>query len=177
MNDHILLLIIAHPDDECMFFLPALTHFRKQAYTLHVLCLSTGNAGGLGAIRRQELFYSCSVLGIERSSVTVIDDTRLPDGMAAAWPLEVVGKHVEAAIEKYSATTVLTFDNKGVSGHQNHISTSQGVLYSIKKLRRDPSGQFTSVKLYMLATNGFLRKYIFPLDLFLFNLYGFESCL
>jgi len=42
MNDHNLLLIIAHPDDECMFFLPALTYFKRQAHTIHVLCLSTG---------------------------------------------------------------------------------------------------------------------------------------
>jgi len=47
---------------------------------------------------------------------------------------------------------VLTFDSKGVSGHLNHISTSQGVLYLMNELRKDPSGQFTSVKLYMLVS-------------------------
>jgi hypothetical protein len=67
---------------------------------------SAGNAEGLGALRKQEIYYSCSVLGIERDSVTVIDDTRLPDGMAAGWPVEVVNEHVEAAIRRYSASIV-----------------------------------------------------------------------
>lgn len=130
-----LLTTIAHPDDECMFFLPALTYFRKQHYKVHLLCLSTGtrllrfhpvysqidyknphlyslfststgNADGMGAIRKQELYYSCSLLGIERGSVTIIDDARLPDGMAAVWPVEVVAEHVEAAVKKYSTSTV-----------------------------------------------------------------------
>jgi LmbE family N-acetylglucosaminyl deacetylase len=60
----------------------------------------------LGAVRKQELYYSCSVLGIERGCVSVIDDARLPDGMAAVWPLEVVAEHVEAAVRKYSASIV-----------------------------------------------------------------------
>ena len=65
-----------------------------------------GNADGMGDIRRQELHYSCSLLGIERGYVTVIDDARLPDGMAAVWPMEVVAEHVEAALRKCSASTV-----------------------------------------------------------------------
>lgn len=60
----------------------------------------------MGAIRRQELYYSCSTLGIKRGYVTVIDDARLPDGMAAVWPKEVVSEYVEAALKKYSINTV-----------------------------------------------------------------------
>lgn len=36
------LLVIAHPDDEVMFFGPTLNHFRRKRENLHVLCLSTG---------------------------------------------------------------------------------------------------------------------------------------
>lgn len=37
------LLLIAHPDDESMFFIPILKHILRQpAAILHVLCLSTG---------------------------------------------------------------------------------------------------------------------------------------
>lgn len=36
------LLVIAHPDDECMFFVPTLLHLRFCAAETHVLCLSTG---------------------------------------------------------------------------------------------------------------------------------------
>lgn len=36
------LLVIAHPDDEVMFFGPTLNHFRRKGENLHVLCLSSG---------------------------------------------------------------------------------------------------------------------------------------
>ena len=37
------LLVIAHPDDETMFFAPTLQVLRTQ-YNWHILCLSTGVA-------------------------------------------------------------------------------------------------------------------------------------
>lgn len=38
------LLVIAHPDDECMFFGPTVLNFTaNKACTLYILCLSTGN--------------------------------------------------------------------------------------------------------------------------------------
>ena len=35
------LLLTAHPDDECMFFSPTIIQLSKRA-KIHVLCLSTG---------------------------------------------------------------------------------------------------------------------------------------
>lgn len=37
-----LLVVTAHPDDECMFFAPTLLHFRRRKKNISVLCLSTG---------------------------------------------------------------------------------------------------------------------------------------
>jgi len=37
-----LLLITAHPDDECMFFLPSIKSYLKRGTEVHILCLSTG---------------------------------------------------------------------------------------------------------------------------------------
>ena len=36
-----ILLVTAHPDDECMFFSPTLVHLSKTAQ-VHLLCLSSG---------------------------------------------------------------------------------------------------------------------------------------
>eukprot|EP01043_Picozoa_sp_COSAG02_P095334 COSAG02_NODE_31709_length_528_cov_10.728868_1_plen_48_part_10 len=44
----------AHPDDESMFFGPALL-CRHGGQQVKLLCLSTGNADGLGETRKQEL--------------------------------------------------------------------------------------------------------------------------
>ena len=36
------LLVIAHPDDECMFFGPTVQRLQEDGRCLHLLCLSTG---------------------------------------------------------------------------------------------------------------------------------------
>ena len=51
MSHEIVLLVIAHPDDEAMFFVPMLVRMKQKKVRLCVLCLSTGDAAGLGAIR------------------------------------------------------------------------------------------------------------------------------
>lgn len=40
--DDRVLLVIAHPDDECMFFSPLLMCLAQQEIRTHVLCLTTG---------------------------------------------------------------------------------------------------------------------------------------
>lgn len=67
-----ILLVTAHPDDECMFFTPSVRHFKGRGDRLDLLCLSTGNFDGKGHVRRGELEKSAAVLGI--NSVTIIDD-------------------------------------------------------------------------------------------------------
>ena len=37
------LLITAHPDDECMFFGPVIYHVLKEASSFSLLCLTNGN--------------------------------------------------------------------------------------------------------------------------------------
>ena len=70
------LLLTAHPDDECLFFAPTVTSLRALPHVssdkqpnveLYSLCLSVGNADGLGETRREELARSLDVLGIEES--------------------------------------------------------------------------------------------------------------
>lgn len=40
-------IVIAHPDDESMFFAPALTTLQRSGERAFVLCLSTGKRAGL----------------------------------------------------------------------------------------------------------------------------------
>jgi N-acetylglucosaminylphosphatidylinositol deacetylase len=60
-----ILLVIAHPDDECMFFSPAIIQLSKTA-KVEVLCMSTGNHLGLGSIREMELQKSCKRLNVSK---------------------------------------------------------------------------------------------------------------
>eukprot|EP01031_Cornospumella_fuschlensis_P051141 gene51141-62538_t len=93
---YITLLIIAHPDDETLFFSPLLSHFlsskekEKDSGELHILCLSTGNALGMGAVRTRELLAAASFFGLRSGQVTVVDHPCMQDGMNTEWPAEVV---------------------------------------------------------------------------------------
>jgi hypothetical protein len=87
----VVLLVIAHPDDESMFFVPSIlaaakTHHGKEnhkplhlqkglccfqfpdhgisARSVKVLCLSNGNYEGKGKIRERELIKACELLGV-----------------------------------------------------------------------------------------------------------------
>jgi len=68
-------LLIAHPDDEAMFFAPTLLALTSPALnnTVSVLCLSNGNAENLGPIREKELVASCEILGVDRTRVHSFD--------------------------------------------------------------------------------------------------------
>ena len=59
-------LLIAHPDDEAMFFAPSVLALTRPASgnRLRILCLSTGDADGLGDTRRRELRKSARLLGL-----------------------------------------------------------------------------------------------------------------
>ena len=87
-----ILLLTAHPDDEAFFFGPTITSlipsFAVPASTsssesdndsdsvtpqVYSLCLSVGNADGLGDIRRRELADSLDVLGVAKDKRWVLD--------------------------------------------------------------------------------------------------------
>lgn len=73
-----ILLLTAHPDDECMFFAPTLLALLENAAhgnepKLYSLCLSVGDADGLGDVRRHELERSLDILGVENGRRWVVD--------------------------------------------------------------------------------------------------------
>lgn len=84
-----IILLIAHPDDESMFFSPTLQSLTHPSLQNHVkiLCLSTGNADGLGDVRRKELETAAVSLGVRRrEDVFIMDNERLfKDGMDQKW--------------------------------------------------------------------------------------------
>ncbi|PON25227.1 N-acetylglucosaminyl-phosphatidylinositol de-N-acetylase [Trichoderma gamsii] len=70
-------LLIAHPDDEAMFFAPTVLALARPDTGNHVkiLCLSSGNADGLGETRKKELIQSGLALGLrDESDVFVVDN-------------------------------------------------------------------------------------------------------
>lgn len=68
----------AHPDDEAMFFIPAIENLKSQNYNIHLLCLTNGNFNKIGKIREIELEKCCKYLGIK---CNIINDIEVEDSM------------------------------------------------------------------------------------------------
>jgi N-acetylglucosaminylphosphatidylinositol deacetylase len=149
--------VIAHPDDEAMFFVPTVSSFVAAGADCFLLCLSSGNYDGLGATRRTELVASAQVLGIPATHVQTIDDPLLQDGPKESWPAREIGGVLDTFVKRHRIDTLVTFDAQGVSGHPNHISVHVGV--------RDFIQQSTStVRAYQLESTNILRKYLGIVD-------------
>lgn len=87
------LLLTAHPDDECMFFGPTIINLLNSGCRLHLLCVTTGNADGLGARRKEELYGACERFGIDASNVTIMQVAGLEDGQVK-WETEKLARIV-----------------------------------------------------------------------------------
>ena len=77
-------------DDEAMFFGPlvnSLSHWGQMS----LLCLSTGDAYGLGSTRRQELLDDMQInFRVPASRVSIVDHKDMQDGMDKDWSDEAV---------------------------------------------------------------------------------------
>ena len=111
-----IILIIAHPDDECMFFYPTISRAKR----LHIICLSNGGYDGLGEEREEELQRAARRLG---ASATCVNNAALQDG-PHAWDPSVVAANVGPWL--HAGAVVVTFDRYGASGHANHVAVYHG---------------------------------------------------
>lgn len=147
------LLVIAHPDDETMFFAPTLRALTSAGHRVFVLCLSSGDFYGLGKQRIPEIREACHHLGVNRGDVTVLDYHDLRDG--SAWEARRLGEVVMRHTETLSVDTILTFDTRGVSGHPNHSSCFHGVQHAYTH-----SLVPEHVQIFVLDSIPLWRKYI-----------------
>ncbi|EFO95785.1 hypothetical protein CRE_13998 [Caenorhabditis remanei] len=148
-----ILLLIAHPDDETMFFSPTIRALTHAGHRVFVLCVSNGDFDGLGKIRARELSRAASKLGISSSDVICLDYDEFRDG--DTWDRNSLCQIVMRHVEVLSADTVISFDSYGVSGHQNHSSCFEALqtAYSNGGVPRD-------VQIFVLDSIPLWRKYI-----------------
>lgn len=136
------LLVVAHPDDESMFFSPTICSLLEQQQTIHILSLSNGNFNGLGKTREVELMRAAGVLGISppNNYATCLDVRHLQDGPKETWEAGAITDAVWAEISRILQKSVpvndrksccnvaiISFDENGVSGHPNHIDVCKGL--------------------------------------------------
>ena len=160
-----ILFIIAHPDDEIMFFYPTIkslnniisllnsnknTQFndliKNSSYLkstnskdlnididIHLLCLTKGNANNLGEQREEELKQSLSNLNI--SNFKIIDSNKFKDSInTKLYNSDDVSQAIDSYIKSSSIKCLenlyafFTFDENGVTKHNNHISCYLGLV-------------------------------------------------
>ncbi|KAL8857545.1 MAG: hypothetical protein Q9178_005873 [Gyalolechia marmorata] len=177
-----IVLLIAHPDDEAMFFSPILLALTAPNSGNHVkiLCLSNGNADGLGKTREKELLASGELLGLRtRDDVLILDSPNFVDGMNTVWDIEKVAdvlsqafspqqhqrkEHTVGDAPKAMVDVVVTFDRSGVSRHPNHIALYHGTRFWLSGLMKGKQGWRCPVELHTLTSISILRKYVGFLD-------------
>ncbi|RMY02106.1 hypothetical protein D0867_10912 [Hortaea werneckii] len=174
-----IVFLIAHPDDEAMFFAPVLQWLSKPELgnQVLILCLSSGNADGLGHLRKDELAKSAVLLGVKTSEhVVVVEDEKLPDSMETKWDPKLIASILTRYFAPKMTSTpsstaplanidaIVTFDTGGVSGHPNHISLFHGASLFLRNLMQRHAGWESPVKLYTLTSVNMFRKYSSILD-------------
>jgi len=105
------------------------------------VCLSNGNAEGLGKTRTAEFNRSFDILGVPEARRWIIDHPQLQDNMTADWDDSVIAKVLEPYVLDLDIDTFLTFDDQGISSHPNHISIHRGLQTLIRNLGETPSKQ------------------------------------
>jgi len=182
MSSKSVMVITAHPDDECLFFSPILLNLIRRGLEVHVLCLSSGDFYGLGTLRAHEFRRSASALGVAPDFAHLVNDSRLSDGPGRYWPPEVVASVVDSFVTTYRIDVVVTFDDGGVSGHPNHCAISAGMRYLLNQRIHSRQSRVSEkpgalpllhqppiapIECMVLETTTFARKYIGLLDLVL----------
>jgi len=147
------LIVTAHPDDESMFFVPTIVTLRSSG-EVFLLCLSPGNATGLGEIRKRELEKACEILKIKQFAL--IDRPELQDGPQLYWDPQLIASIVEEFSSRHDIHELYTFDGYGISGHPNHISVYKGIRTLVE--------HGSSLQCYILESTALWRKFLGPLE-------------
>lgn len=123
------LLVIAHPDDESMFFGPTLQALRRHSVQVSILCLSEGTAG-----RCKELERAARAFDIWNVTCGAV----FPDGFEYSWQIDRVAELVR--LHSAQVDAVISFDHGGISGHPNHraIASALGLADKAWLLKTPP---------------------------------------
>ena len=139
-NKHVLLSVLAHPDDESFGMGGTLALYAKKGVEVHLICATRGEAGEVGPeylkgyqsisdLREAELKCASVHLGLTEvhfldyrdSGMTGSPDNDHPSALCQA-PMEEVAAKIAEMIREIKPQVVLTFDPVGGYYHPDHIA-------------------------------------------------------
>lgn len=135
-----LLVVVAHPDDETFGCGSVLLYAAASDAVTGVVCATRGEAGalaqgvelpagGLGALREQELRHAADLLGVSELTLLGYGDSGMegeaPRGSLVAAPLGEVVAVVREAVARFRPDVVVTLDAS--DGHRDHARVREAV--------------------------------------------------
>ena len=145
-QNHTLLAVLAHPDDESFGMGGTLALYAQRDAAVHLACATHGEVGevapqflehftSIGDLRENELRCAAGMLGLSgvyflgyrNSGMPGSPANNHPDALAAA-PLDEVAAKVAQLIRKIRPQVVVTFDPIGGYRHPDHIAIHQATV-------------------------------------------------
>lgn len=156
--------VIAHPDDELMFFFPSLIELINPVYRNNVklICFSHGESESdeIGLIRKKEFYVSGKILGLEKKSLIIMN--KFKDGLDIEWNFQEISflLNKEIKLKSDKRIVIITFDKYGVSNHINHKSLYYGVKFFFEENNKQSNyNHDLKNRLYVLKSLNFFNKY------------------
>ena len=168
------LLLIAHPDDEIMFWTPTIKYLLSKKIQLKILCLSNGNYNGLGDLREVEFDNVSRELNLFNN--VILNVPELQDDITKKWDSSKVAEMIDEFMRKNNdIKTIITFDGNGVTKHPNHISCFDGLMYYLNKYSDECKNK--NIQVFILESFNFVLQYtwIIPMIKCFFSKYGYIS--
>lgn len=142
-----ILTVFAHPDDESYGPAGTIAHYAGQGADIYLITLTRGESGKLGPckelpanevaeLRTKELHCATTELGITRLIIG-----HFADGKLNETPDEEGVTFIQSELQKINPDVVITFRDKGITGHPDHIVVSKWVTEVVKN-RKLPTRLF-----------------------------------
>lgn len=180
-NKKVMLVVLAHPDDESFGMGGTLAKYAAQGIDVHLLCATKGEVGdvspekmagydSIADLREAELRCAAGILGLKevhflgyRDSGMEGSSENLHSQSLVSQPINAVSKKIVRYIRQLRPSIVLTFDPIGGYRHPDHIAIHNATVnaflesgdYNVSTDGLDP---FQPDKLYFHTfPRGFLR--------------------
>jgi LmbE family N-acetylglucosaminyl deacetylase len=119
------LLVVAHPDDETIFFSGVL--LTKRDLPWHVVCLTDGDADGRGKERHEELLAATKLLGVKS-----VEQWDYPDVYPSRLPVDEIAARLQALP---APKEVFAHGPMGEYGHPHHQDACLAAHRAFPKLK------------------------------------------
>ena len=150
-GNEVLLVVLAHPDDETFGMAGTLAHYAQKGVAVHLVCATRGEAGtvdpeflkgytSIAELREAELRCAAKHLGLSGvyflghrdSGMAGSLDNQNPAALMNQ-PVETVAAQVLAWIDRLHPQVIVTFDPIGANRHPDHMAVHKAAFLAFQQ--------------------------------------------